>query len=274
MSVPQILQPWSLSGKTAIVTGASRGIGRAIVLYLVKKGATRIAITYAKGVDAAEYVIEKCRSLGAKEVIAIQADLLDPVIATKIVKEVLEQFDTTTIDIVVNNAALTDQTKWQPIADTTLEIFSQNMHANVYATLAIINACMPYFPTYGGRVINISSVASKTANSDPNFVYGASKAALDSITRSYAATFATAKNATFNTVSVGPTETEAFQSNIELSSTPKSVVAQLVTAGARIGVPEDIAYIVGFLASEEGRWVNGANVSASGGFMPVIALQG
>ncbi|KAH8654163.1 gluconate 5-dehydrogenase [Ilyonectria robusta] len=246
-------EPWSLAGKTAIVTGGSRGIGRAIALHFARKGLSNIAITYVANRNAAEATLDECRKLGIKHSIAIQADALDPDFGTKIIPEVLRGLKTTTIDILINNAVLADPSAAKPIKETTLKNFLEIMQANVYAPVSLTTALMPHLPTYRGRIVNISSCASKQANSDPIITYGASKATLDSFMRSFADNFAKEKGATFN-----------------------SVIEQLreTSAADRIGVPEDIAYIVGFLASEESRWINGAAVSANRGNRKVLAALG
>lgn len=272
--VPANKHPWSLAGKSAIVTGGSRGIGRAIALHLVRKGVKRIVVTYSSDAASAEETVSQCRDLGAVTAAAVKADLLDPDIGTSLVRKALEQLNTKTIDIVVNNAALTDPSKWQPAAVMSLDVFSQNMQANVFAAISIIKAVLPYLPEAGGRVINISSIASKTANPDPNFIYGASKAALDSITRSFALSHAAQRNATFNSVNVGVTDTQSLRNNMAALSVDEAQLAGLATAGRRLGNPDDVAFVVGFLASDEARWVNGAAVPANGGTMSVLALQG
>ncbi|KAH8663896.1 hypothetical protein BGZ61DRAFT_367562 [Ilyonectria robusta] len=264
-----------IGGKTAIVTGGSRGIGRAIALHFARKGLSNIAITYVANRNAAEATLDECRKLGIKHSIAIHADALDPDFGTKIIPQVLQGLKTTTIDILINNAVLADPSAAKPIKETTLKNFLEIMQANVYAPVSLTTALMPHLPTYGGRVVNISSCASKWANSDPIITYGASKATLDSFMRSFADNFAKEKGATFNSVIVGLTATDAWKQNQHLLG-PDFLKEQLreTSAADRIGVPEDIAYIVGFLASEESRWVNGAAVSANGGNRKVLAALG
>ncbi|KXH52454.1 hypothetical protein CSAL01_02072, partial [Colletotrichum salicis] len=118
-------EPWSLVGKIAIVTGASRGIGQAIAIHLAHKGLSKLAITYASNSDAAQKTLEECRRLGVEAAIAIQADALDPSFGAKIVSQTLQQLSPTSIDILVNNAVLSDYSKVEPIKDTTLPVFLQ-----------------------------------------------------------------------------------------------------------------------------------------------------
>ncbi|CAI6077615.1 unnamed protein product [Clonostachys chloroleuca] len=267
MSTQSLLNmPWSLAGKTAIVTGGSRGIGQAIAIHLARKGLTKLAITYAANNQAAEATLQVCRGLGVQEAAAIQADALDPEFGPKVLCQVLERLDTKVVDILVNNAVLGDGSKALPIKDTTVENFLQIMQANVYAPTSLTTVLLQHLPAYGGRVINISSVLAYQGNSDPTMTYGASKAALQSYTRSFADSFAKTTQATFNSVIVGLTATDSIKSNQHLMP-PGYLDGQIqdTTAAERIGVPDDIAYIVGFLSSEEARWVNGAAISANGG---------
>ncbi|KAL1848854.1 hypothetical protein Daus18300_013466 [Diaporthe australafricana] len=268
-------QPWLLTGKIALITGGSRGIGRAIAEHLAQKGLQKLAITYVSNKAAADLTLEQCRSFGVKQAIAIQADVLDTTMGPRVIKEVLDGLGTTTIDILVNNAILTDSSKVLPIADTTVDNFDENMRGNVFTPIGLMIAFMEHVPKHGGRVINISSMASKMGNRDPIMTYGASKAALDSYTRSFAESFAAERGMTFNSVSVGPTATQSLKSAMEYM--PPGYIDKAiadVTAAPRVGEPEDIAYIVGFLASEEGRWVNGAAVSANGGQRQLLAALG
>ncbi|KAM0230407.1 hypothetical protein ACHAP5_011369 [Fusarium lateritium] len=269
--------PWSLAGKTAIVTGGSRGIGQAISLYFARKGISKLAITYASNLEAAEATLEQLRGLGVKDVVAVKADALDPEFGSKIIVEVLEKLNTNVIDILVNNAVLADHSKALPVKDTTLENFLEVMQGNVYAPLSLTTKVLAHLPEYGGRVINISSVLAYQGNSDPTMTYGASKATLQAYTRSLADSFSKSTQATFNSVIVGLTATDSIKTTREMNLIPESYFdAQIAdtTAADRIGVPNDIAYIVGFLSSEEGRWVNGAAVSANGGNKLVMPALG
>ncbi|KAL0942073.1 short chain oxidoreductase [Colletotrichum truncatum] len=267
--------PWSLSGKTAIVTGGSRGIGQAIAIHLARKGLTKLAITYATNSQAAQATLDQCQELGVKETVAIQADALDPLFGTKVLSSALEGLSTTTIDILVNNAILSDPSKVEPIRETTLPVFLELMQANVYAPISLTAAVIPHLPSYGGRVVNISSVLAYQSNPDPTMTYGATKATLQSYTRSLADSFGKSTKATFNSVIVGLTATDTIKASKHLM--PPGYLDQQIrdtTAADRIGVPEDIAYIVGFLSSEEARWVNGAAISANGGHKLVMPALG
>jgi 3-oxoacyl-[acyl-carrier protein] reductase len=261
------------------VTGASRGIGKAIAIHLARKGLANIAITYASNKSAADDTLEACRALGVKKATAIKADALDSAVWPNVIKQSLADLGVDTIHILVNNAIVGSQDYYKATPELAPDVFTSVMLANVYApvatTLAFMEHAAPKPGGGGGRVINISSVAGKAANPEPMITYGASKAALDSFTRSFADAYASARGITFNSVVVGPTATDALHS--ALPNMPEEFVKKLVsetTAAPRFGEPEDIAYIVGFLASEEGRWVNGAAVSANGGHKTILAALG
>ena len=120
----------SLQGKAALVTGGGRGIGRAICLQLARKGISAIAITYVGNKEAADEVAAQCISLGAKQAISIKADILDPNIGPDLIKAVLSGLNTTTLDIIINNAAIVDMTLNEPFESTTLEGFTRTLQLN------------------------------------------------------------------------------------------------------------------------------------------------
>jgi 3-oxoacyl-[acyl-carrier protein] reductase len=268
-------QPWLLTGKTAVVTGGSRGIGRAIAIQFARKGLDKIAITYSSNSEAAEATLDECRSLGVSKTVAIQVEVTDPQFGPLVVQKAHQGLDTTTIDILVNNAGVGGMEYYRPFEETTADTFLHLMHGNVYSAYGLTRECMAHFPPKGGRVINISSAASRIANPSPTFVHGAAKAALESITRSFASEFGVATGATFTSVSVGTTDTDAFKKARDI--VPAEYLEAMMnqsTAEKRLGTPEDIAYIVGFLASEEARWVQGASISANGGMKEALAALG
>ncbi|KAK1689667.1 3-oxoacyl-reductase [Colletotrichum godetiae] len=265
-STTSLAEPWSLKG--------SRGIGSGIAVHFARKGLENLAITYVANKAAADNTLAKCRELGVRNAVAIKADSTDPTIAPKIIKDALSALKVTTIDILVNNAILSDISNTSDVKTLQAKDFNDIMVANVYTPVSLTTAFMEHVPKYGARVINISSIAGKMGNPSPIMTYGATKAALDSFTRSFADTFASEKGMTFNSVAVGPTETDALAKARETHPEFIEKQTEYITVGPRLGNTDDIAYIVGFLASEEGRWVNGAAVSANGGHRQTLALFG
>ena len=258
-----------------MVTGGSRGIGAAIALQFAKKGITGVAVTYANNKEAADAVLAECRALGVAKTVAVHAGLLDKDLGANLIPKVLAGLETKTLDIIVNNAYLSDFAAMQAFESITLDGFSKLMNGNVFGIISIIQAALPHLPSKGGRIINSSSLSSKIGNDDPLVVYGASKAAVDSVTRSLAVIYAAKTGATFNSVSVGATLTDTTKALIDAGG--QQIVDENVadiTADNRIALPEDIAFVVGFLATEEGRWINGANIAANGGAKSALALQG
>ncbi|KAL7922557.1 hypothetical protein ACQKWADRAFT_320797 [Trichoderma austrokoningii] len=213
--------------KYAIVTGGSRGIGASIVLLLAERGAKGIAITYFDNEVVAKDAVAKVKAHGADAVAILH--LL-------------------------------------PILHTTNNNFDSLFRAKVRAPLYITRAVLPYMPAKGGRIINVSSVTAKQAADEPGILYGASKAALNSITRSMAGALAAEKSLTINSISIGPIKTPAMED--ALANLPKEYMEGLknyATAEKRLAEPEEIAAIVAFVASDEARWMNGASVPANGG---------
>ena len=264
--------PAPLLGKVAIITAASRGIGAAIAIELARKGAAAIAITYMDNLPAAENTLAKIRTLSPNATcIAIKADLLSPTFGQDIVKATLSDLKTSHLDIIVNNAAISDMRYHEPFEEMTYEGLERMMLGNCWGSIQLIRAALPFIRP-GGRIINISSSSAKRPNLDPTMAYGMSKAALDSITRSLAVKYAAEKKITINSVSPGPTGTDLLAQTLKGDGKLAAMVAQGSTAEKRTGTPEDVAGIVGFLASDEARWINGHHVPANGGRAGVMDM--
>lgn len=282
------------AGRTAVVTGGSRGIGRAIALavrnplhhvptqlttlQLAHRGISKLAITYNTSDTTA--LVAELKSLGVAKVAAIQASLLSPTYGADLIAATLAQLSTNTIDILVNNAALIDPSTFEPLLSTTLSGFTAQFQANVFAPISLSNALLPYLPASDGRVINVSSILAKSNYYDPTIVHGASKAALDAITQGYACSVAREKGCTFNVVTVGPTDTEGSMAMANAMSNSQDEAAKIAldmfeahkketTVGHRFAKPDEVANIVCFLAGRESGWINGAVIPAHGGWKPL-----
>lgn len=242
----------SLSGKIAIVTGASRGIGRAIAERLATEGAS-VVINYAHGADKAEEVVSAVIALGG-QALAVQADLSKVVDVRRLFQETVDHFGN--LDILVNNAGIGTIVS---ITDVTESEFDRIFALNAKGTFFAIQEAARRM-TDGGRIINISSTAT-TFPQPQSSVYAGSKGAVEQFT-AIAAEELGKRSITVNTVSPGGTMTELFQTE----STPamREFVEKSSPLG-RAGRPEDIADVVAFLASEQARWLTGQRILANGG---------
>jgi 3-oxoacyl-[acyl-carrier protein] reductase len=243
----------SLDGKVAIVTGASRGIGRAIAETLAGAGAAVVVNHRASAEQAAETVAAIERAGG--RALAVQADLGSVAEVRRLVETTVERLGR--LDILVNNAGVGKRTA---MADMTEEEFDWTMSVNAQGPFFAIQAAVPHMRD-GGRIINISSCGTHIAQVTGLLaVYQMSKGALEQLARCYRKELG-ARRITINSVLPGFVETELA------SDTPKAYKDALVqrTALGRLGTPEDIAEVVCFLASDAGRWVTGETISVSGG---------
>jgi 3-oxoacyl-[acyl-carrier protein] reductase len=236
-----------LAGKTAVVTGGSRGIGRAIVRRLAGDGA-RVVFSYRQGRAAAE---ELAREIG--DAVAVHADQEDPSSLDALFEPVTDG-----LDILVNNAAITGQAL---IQDITPELFDRVMAVNAKFPLLAMRRAEPLLRD-DGRIINISSL--NTVVAGPGIaLYCASKAALEQFTRVAAHEFGP-RGITVNNVLPGATDTDLLRD----SNPPEELEqAAALTPLGRLGTPADIADVVAFLASSDARWITGQNIQATGGLM-------
>ena len=241
-----------LAGKVALVTGGSRGIGAAIAQRLADEGAT-VAITYNKNENAANMVVKEIESAGGKA-LAIRADVGVPNDADQLIAEIKQSVGK--IDILINNAAVFEGGS---IENIDLQQYHRIFDVNVKGVIATTIAALKILSN-GGRIINISSGAARVTM--PVFsIYSASKAALDTLTPIWAQDLG-ARKITVNSVAPGTTLTDMY--NQALSEDQKEAMIARTALG-RVGQPEDIAAVVAFLASDDGRWVTGSVVSADGG---------
>ncbi len=241
-----------LAGKIALVTGGSRGIGAAIALRLAEEGAT-VAVNYNSNKAAADKVVQQINELGSKAV-AFQADVSSEAGSKNLVAEIGKTLGK--IDILVNNAGVHESL---PITEVTAEHVDYLYGVNVKGVIATTVAALKNFAD-GGRIINISSGAARISLAGSS-VYSSTKAALDTLTRVWAQELGPRK-ITVNGVAPGTTISDMF--NAGVPEELKEVFIQKTALG-RLGEPEDIAAVVAFLASDDGRWVTGHTIAADGG---------
>jgi 3-oxoacyl-[acyl-carrier protein] reductase len=239
-----------LDGKVALVTGGSRGIGAAIALRLAQDGA-KVAVNYSSSRQSAEAVVRTIKEEGGEAVLA-PGDVSAKDGPAKIAAAAHDAFGR--IDILVNNAGVVDIAA---LADATPEHFEKVFGVNVFGVAAMTRAAAPHLPE-GGRVINTSSIGARAAIPGLS-AYIASKAAVDALTRSFAAELGP-RGITVNAVAPGTTDTDM------LIRDPKFLEEAIAkTPLGRVGQPADIAGAVALLASADAGWVTGQVIDASGG---------
>lgn len=245
----------SLSGKVAIVTGASRGIGAAIALRLARDGAN-IVVGYARNSDAATDVVARIRSENKYvSAIACQADMGDPTQIEELFARVDEHYGR--LDILVNNAGIASRRKLDAI---NIPFYEDMFNVNVRGPLLAMRLARERFNQTGGRIVNISSTGAHTPTSEWA-VYAASKAALEMLTACLALELGPL-GVTANAVAPGVTRTDLL--NEVIPATVQQKMSQKTALG-RLGEPEDIADVVAFLCGHDGRWITGQTIIVSGG---------
>jgi 3-oxoacyl-[acyl-carrier protein] reductase len=244
-----------LNGKSALITGASRGIGRAIAQRLASDGAL-VAIHYGGNDAAANETLRTIEQAGGQAFL-VRAELgvsgdIDTLF-TKLEKELAGR----PLDILVNNAAVAPQIA---IHQTTPEEFDRTFAINVRAPFFIIQRVLPLMPD-GGRIINISSGVTWFAT--PATVYSMTKGALNVLGRSLANSLGP-RNITVNTISPGITDTDMNPAIRDKDSKAVERVAAMTALG-RPGGPADIGDVVAFFASDDARWIAGQTLDVNGG---------
>lgn len=238
---------------TAIVTGASRGIGRAIALRLAADG-FNIVVNYAGNTAKAQEVVQTIEEASGAA-IAVQADVSEPDEVQRLFATTLESFGTPSV--VVHSAGAMPLA---PIAADSIEVFDRAIHTNLRGAFLVLAHAAEHLQA-NGRIVAIST--SVIAKSFPQYgPYIAAKAGVEGLVHVLANELR-GRNITVNAVAPGPVATELF-----LSGKSDEQIAQLskATPLERLGHPEDIARVVSFLASEDGGWVNSQIVRANGGF--------
>lgn len=236
----------SFEGKTALVTGGSRGIGKAVVRRLAKDGA-RVVFSYR---DSAAAAAELAKAAGGVAVRADQADVtsIDALLASVGGR----------LDILVNNVS-TNPTV--PLAEVTREVFDHVLTVNTKYPLLLMRRAAELMPD-GGRIINISTL-NTVIPAPGHALYGASKAALEQLTAVIARELGE-RAITVNVVSPGATDTDMLH-----ATNPPEAIAQIpgLTALRRLGQPDDIADVVAMLAGPDAGWLTGQNLRATGGYV-------
>ena len=244
-----------LTGKVAVVTGASKGIGASIALHLGAEGAA-VAVNYSSSREGADRVVGEITGNGGKA-IAVQANVAKQADIQRLFEETKKAFGR--VDILVNNAGIYE---FSPIEQVTAEHFHKQFDLNVLGLLLTTQEAVKHFDASGGSVINISSVVANAALPGAA-VYSATKAAVDAVTRSLATELGP-RNIRVNSINPGMVETEGTRTaGITDSDMRKQVEAG--TPLGRIAQPRDIAPAVVFLATPEAAFITGQTLFISGG---------
>ena len=243
-----------LTGKVAVVTGASKGIGAAIATSLAAEGAS-VVVNYASSKSGADAVVAAITQAGGKAV-AVAGDVSNPADAEGIILTAIKSFGK--LDILVNNSGIFE---FAPIEAITPEHFHKQFNINVLGTLLVTQAAVKHLGE-GGSIINIGSVVSRITP-PASAVYSGTKGAIDAITGSLANELG-AKKIRVNSINPGMVETEgATAAGFIGSDFEKQSIAS--TPLGRTGQPSDIAKVAVFLASDDSGWLTGEHLLASGG---------
>lgn len=244
-----------LTGKVAVVTGASKGIGAGIAKALAAEGAA-VAVNYASSRTGADQVVEEIKSRGGKA-IAIQADVSNAADIERLFAETAKEFGSPSI--LVNNAGVY---AFSPIEGVTEEAFHRHFNTNVLGLLLATKEAVKYFGDNGGSVINVGSVVTTVAP-PASSIYTATKGAVDAITHVLANELG-ARKIRVNSINPGMTETEGVHTAGFIGSDfANGTIAE--TPLGRLGQPSDMGPIAVFLASDDSGWLTGELLSASGG---------
>ena len=243
-----------MNGKTALVTGASRGIGRTTALALAKAGA-QVVVHYGRSAKEAEAVVAAIRNTGGRAD-TVAADLAAPNGAHMLAKEV-RGIVGDRLDILVLNAGVS---KAATIEETTVEDFDNLFAVNVRAPFFLVQQLLPVLCS-GTSVVLLSSLAAHAAVGTLLSAYSASKGAVDALVKPFAAALGP-RGIRVNAVAPGVTNTE--MSNFAKTEAGRSFILGM-QALQRIGEPADIGSVVAFLASDDARWITGTTIHVDGG---------
>lgn len=242
------------SDRTAVVTGASRGIGRATALRLAANGLD-VLVHYGRNEGAAQEVVKQIHAGGGRAASA-RADFSDATAIDDLIRAVEAHLNGRGLHVLVNNAGVLDGT---PFEHVTADAFDASHAVNVRAPFLLTQKALPLLND-GGRIINISSAVTRIAS--PFVHYAMNKAALETMTHTLANLLGP-RRITINSVAPGTLDTDMGSWVRSAPGLEASVVSTI--AFGRLGTPDDIAEIVAFLASDAAGWITGATLDASGG---------
>ncbi|MFD3454091.1 SDR family NAD(P)-dependent oxidoreductase [Streptomyces sp. NPDC058691] len=245
----------ALTGKTALVTGGSRGIGRAVARRLAADGAL-VAVHYGTGKEAADETVALINEAGGRA-FPVGADFASPDAADRLFEGLAAGLGERGLDILVGNAGIASTS---PIAAVTEEEFDRVLTVNVRTPFLVTRRAIPLLND-GGRIITIASTATRVAVST-QIAYTMSKAALESMTPSLANELG-GRGITVNTVAPGVIRTDMTAGHTAAPEAAAQLAA--ITALGRLGEPEDVARAVAFLAGPDGAYVTGRRVDVCGG---------
>ncbi len=244
-----------LTGKSAVVTGASKGIGAAIARQLAAEGAS-VIVNYASDKKGADTVVAEIAKSGGKA-IAIQASVAVESDVTSLFEQTAKAYSK--VDILVNNAGVY---AFAPITSVTSDEFARQFNTNVLGLLMVTKTALPLFPETGGSIVNIGSVVSTMAPPTAS-VYAGTKGAVDTITKTLAKELG-ARKIRVNAVNPGLVITEGLHTAGMAGNAFEDQMVAMTPLG-RAGLPDDIALPVLFLASDDARWITGVTLMVSGG---------
>jgi 3-oxoacyl-[acyl-carrier protein] reductase len=245
-----------LSGKVAIVTGSSKGIGAAIAKELAAEGAS-VVVNYSSSKEGADHVVQSIVSKGGKA-LAVQGNMTKQKDIDRLFTETEKAFGK--LDVLVNNAGIYE---FFPLDQITVEHFHKQFDLNVLGLLLACQTAVQYFKPTGGSIVNISSLASKSWAPNAT-VYSATKAAVDSITKSLGSELGSRK-IRVNAINPGIVDTEGTHSAGIIESEFRQKIEARTPLG-RIGQTDDITKAAVFFASDDSAWITGETLLISGGF--------